>query len=129
MFEELLDAPRSSCVCWRHSRCSLEHLRVGGLCECLMDAHDIHPVDIVCKPHTLTLHTWEVMCLVAFVFPLFWVSSQVMTSATLGVHPRGVSEDVFARLVLGFITSCWVLEWWHERDLSDLDGIRRVGRH
>ena len=126
MFEELLDAPRSSCVCWRHSRCSLEHLRVGELGECLMDAHDIHPVDIVYIPHT---HSYRGYVFGCFWFPLFWVSSQVMTSATLGVHPRGVSEDVFARLVLGFITSCWVLEWWHERDLSDLDGIRRVGRH
>ena len=72
MFEELLHAPRSSCVCWRHSRRSLEHLRVGEFGECLMDAHDIHPVDIVYIPHTHSYRIpWEVMCLVAFGLPSF----------------------------------------------------------
>ena len=27
------------------------------------------------------------------------------------------------------LLSWWVLEWWRRRDLSDLYGIRRVGRH
>ena len=37
-------------------------------------------------------------------------------------------KTLFPRLLLGFITSWWVLEWWNREDLSDLCGIRRVGR-
>ena len=95
VFEGFLDAPRSSCVCWRHSRCSLEHLRVGELGECLMDAHDIHPVDIVYIPHALVLHT-----LGGYVFVRFWLPP------LLGFLP---SDDIShtggapARCVLGFV--------------------------
>ena len=30
---------------------------------------------------------------------------------------------MFPRLLLGFITSWWMLEWWNREDLSDLYGL------